>query len=225
MSHVPNDLTARLGKLHEAEAELETGFDPSRLKPCVVHLPKGYTVSAVDPRTIIRRCNPVPPYKATRESVQATISKWLAETPQAAVIEWPNSIVRKQWREVAAAAVWLVSRHMRHTAWASQIGYACARMYSVTYAINFGKGKGYGSATDVLDNFRQASKIFPWLPTPQDAVCFYMFKHADFLRKLNATGVVHGDEGVESRCADIILYAALGDALDKEDASNVQEQA
>lgn len=238
MSHVSRDLTGLLGRLNEEESELEASFVPSmpefftysKLSKVPLPLPDGYTVSAVDPKTIIRKAVPVPPYKATREGVQATITRWLTDHDELWYqrgIKWCTSqlldnLAGGGFGAIGCSAIDVACAVIAPTAWVDSVALAKVHLFRETRKINFGKGIGYGSSTDVLDNFRSAAKFFSWLPTPQDAVKFYMFKHVDFLCKLAATGVVHGEEGVGSRCADIVLYAALGVALDKEEGSNVQ---
>lgn len=73
------------------------------------------------------------------------------------------------------------------------------------------KGQGYAGSDDFLANFYRVAQRED---IPADKVlAVYVWKHIDWLSTYEFTGKSHGPEGAGSRLADIVLYAALGAAI------------
>lgn len=73
------------------------------------------------------------------------------------------------------------------------------------------KGQGYAGEDDFLANFYRGADR-EQIPV-MTVVAIYVWKHIDWIDTFERTNTVHGSEGLESRLGDVILYAALGKAI------------
>lgn len=100
--------------------------------------------------------------------------------------------------------------------------YADAKLVSrdvileVCREVSESKGQGYAGSGDFLANFyRVASREDI---AADKVLAVYVWKHIDWLSTYELTGKQHGAEGAGSRLADIVLYAALGAAIQEREA-------
>lgn len=90
------------------------------------------------------------------------------------------------------------------------------RVTRMCEAITMSKGIGYASSDDFLANFYRVGRR-EGIPAIS-ALAVYVWKHFDWLSTYERTGVAHGSEGLDSRLADVVLYAALGRAIQLREA-------
>lgn len=99
-------------------------------------------------------------------------------------------------------------------------GVASLCLLDACRVVNATKGRGYAGADDFLANFYRVAERESI--DPQRVVAVYLWKHFDWIVTFQKTGTQHGDEGLLSRCGDLILYAALGQAIaDREREASV----
>ena len=79
------------------------------------------------------------------------------------------------------------------------------------------KGEGYAGSEDFLANFYRVGKREGIHAI--SALAVYVWKHIDWIDTFERTGVQHGSEGLASRIGDIVLYAALGRAIQIREAN------